>query len=355
MLMRLKHVRQFRAKGRDYVYFRPTGERLPAVDAPDFLGKYQIALRRWQKTKPEEKPGTLGGILAAYRGSPDFTQLAPRTRTDYQKVMDWLQPLDGMALVEIDGPFAFDLRDKAFEQHKRRFALYVIQVCRRVWSWSAKRGFVRGNPFRDVEEIARPKDAAKANRPWSAAELVMILARAPEHLRLPIALGAYAGIREGDMLVLPWSAYDGSQLTWRQGKTGAEVQIPVHADLRTFLEAAKRVSTQIVVSSAQRPWKTGNAFRGAFFGLLRDMERAGEVGPGLTYHGLRHTAATRLAEIGASDRAIARLLGHRSLTMARHYSETVTGQAELVKLVRRLERKPKQNGKRSVKLSSDRS
>ncbi len=41
---------------------------------------------------------------------------------------------------------------------------------------------------------------------------------------------------------------------------------------------------------------------------------------GLTFHGLRYTAATKLAEAGCSLKEIAAITGHRSLAMLEKYS-----------------------------------
>ena len=66
---------------------------------------------------------------------------------------------------------------------------------------------------------------------------------------------------------------------------------------------------------------TANGFRTMFFRLIRGLEAAGTVRPGLTFHGLRHTAGRVLADRGADPRTIAALLGHKTLQMAAHYSE----------------------------------
>ncbi len=59
---------------------------------------------------------------------------------------------------------------------------------------------------------------------------------APPELKLAIALGAYIGCAKGDMLALPWSAYDGSWSRFNQGKTRTPLEIPAHRDLRPIIE-----------------------------------------------------------------------------------------------------------------------
>jgi integrase len=53
------------------------------------------------------------------------------------------------------------------------------------------------------------------------------LERAPTHLHLRLLLALWTGQRQGDLLRLPWSAYDGTHIRLRQGKTGTRVVIPV--------------------------------------------------------------------------------------------------------------------------------
>lgn len=44
------------------------------------------------------------------------------------------------------------------------------------------------------------------------------------------------------------------------------------------------------------------------------------MAPGLTFHGLRHTVARELRELGFDMRMIADMLGQKSESMAAHYS-----------------------------------
>jgi len=44
------------------------------------------------------------------------------------------------------------------------------------------------------------------------------------------------------------------------------------------------------------------------------LAKAGKITSGLTFHGLRHTAATKLADAGADDKTIAAITGHKSMS-----------------------------------------
>ena len=71
---------------------------------------------------------------------------------------------------------------------------------------------------------------------------------------------------------------------------------------------------------AGSPW-TYSGFSTVWLRFRKDLEKADTVRPGLTLKGLRHTVATILREIGCDERTIADLLGQRTPSMARHYSD----------------------------------
>jgi integrase len=132
----------------------------------------------------------------------------------------------------------------------------------------------------------------------------LFLERAPAHLHLPLMLALWTGQRQGDLLRLPWSAYDGTHIRLRQGKTGARVVIPVGAPLKAALDATPKASPIVLVKRDGAPW-TSAGFQSAW---CRACKRVGLVG--LTFHDLRGTAVTRLALAEASEPEIATITGH---------------------------------------------
>src|SRR5262249_23667903 len=125
-------------------------------------------------------------------------------------------------------------------------------------------------------------------------------------------------------------------------KTSDPVWLPAHRDLRAILdETAKTRRAVTIVTNQAGTAYTGNGFRTLFFRLIKKLEEAGQVGPGLTFHGLRHTAGKMLADVGCDTRRIATVLGHRSEVMARHYSEEEDRRRRAVVAIKRLERRTK--------------
>ncbi len=132
-------------------------------------------------------------------------------------------------------------------------------------------------------------------------------------MHLPLLLGLWTGQRQGDLLGVTWSAYDGSHIRLRQSKSvrvkarrPIYVTIPVGAPLKVALDEAAKVkrSPTIVLNSEGSPW-TPDGFR-ASWGKACKRAKIEEV----TFNDLRGTAVTRLALVGCSEAEIATLTGH---------------------------------------------
>jgi integrase len=266
--------------------------------------------------------GSYDELWEQYRASPEWRALKPRTRSDYQAVRDWLgaaaerKPLQTMTAGDV-----FKLRDKAAGKRGRRFANYVVQVLRLTLAWGKRRDLCRDNPAVSVNLIRKPSGEAEVNRAWTKAEVDAFFDAAPRQLMVPFAMALFGGMRQGDVLRITWSAYDGSTLRWKYGKTDKGGMTAVGPGFKTILEAAKAVrgsSVQIATTAGGTPW-TSSGFRASFFKLVGKLRKAGKAGAGLTFHGLRHTIATWAREDGESEARVAAAIGDTSTAMAAVY------------------------------------
>ncbi len=320
MIVRVKGVKKVRAKGHIYFYHRKTMTRLPGQPgSAEFMAALD-ALNRKQELAAG--PGTLGALIEKYRRSPEFNVVIGKTsRSVYQEVFDYLKPIAGMPLNKIDSAFLYQVRDKAMAKKKRHFANMIITVLRLLFTWGMKRDHLDRNPALAVDPIKKPKNARIINRPWRIEELDTVLTEAPPRLLVPIAIAAYAGLRECDVVKVTWHSYDGTSFETRQQKTGNPMWVKAHYRLREILDATPHVSPNIVVSTLGKPY-TEEVLRAQFFPLIRRLVAEGKVQPGLSFHGLRHTLGTLLAEAGCDAPTIAAVLGQESTKMAEHYSKT---------------------------------
>ena len=244
-------------------------------------------------------------VLQGYQASTEFTDLMPRTRRDYTLQIRLIEkdfgdlPLRALTERGCRGLF-MEWRDK-LALKSRRQADYAWVVLARVLSWSLNRGLVAANP---CERGGRLYRGSRADKVWTLEYELAFLERAPRHLHLPLTLALWTGQRQGDLLRLTWSAYDGNRITLKQSKTGARVCIPVGSPLKAALDATPKRSPIILVNLDGKPW-TADGFRSSWRKACRS---AGVVG--VTFNDLRGTAVTRLALAGATEAEIATLTGH---------------------------------------------
>ena len=334
MIVRLKGVKKIRSKGRTYYYHRRSMTRLPGQpSSPEFAR----ALSLLNNTSTNASTaGSLGTLVTAYRASPEFAGLAPATQHKYQQTFDELKPIGDVALVHISTEFLYGWRDKKATEHSRSFANMGITVLRLMFNWGKRRGKCKTNPALDVELIRRPRNTPTKNRPWRQEEIATVLEVAPAWMVAPIAIAVYTGLRESDVVRVTWACYDGQAFETRTKKTNTPVWVPAHYRLRAVLDALPRHHDRIVVGAYGRPI-TFSRLSTAFFALLKELREEGKVGPGLSFHGLRHTLGTALAEAGCDTRTIAAVLGQASSQMAEHYSRTANRRGLVDAAMKKLE------------------
>jgi len=308
MRVRLKGLNRVKKRLADgsqvtYFYAWKGGPRLPGKPGdPEFATAYAEA----HAARAETPEGVLQTVIAAYLASPKFTDLAPRTRKDYIKHVRKIEaeyvdfPIAALSERAARGEF-LNWRDR-LAQASRRQADYTYSVLALILAWAFDRGMVPGNP---CERPGRVYRSERIDNIWTPEDEAAFLQSAPAHIGLAFMLALWTGQRQGDLLRLPWSAYDGQTMRLRQGKTRAHVVIPVGEPLRAKLDATPKKAMTILSTSRGAAWTEGG-FRASW----RTACRAAGV-EGLTFHDLRGTAVTRLAIAGCEVPEIAAITGHK--------------------------------------------
>jgi integrase len=288
------------------------------IGSPEFFA--ECARIAAVNTNIGPKPGTLGRLISEYRSHAAFLDLASQTRADYQKVFDYLKPIESEALIRFDKPLVVRIRDKAAESKGRRFANYVKAVLSIIFGFGSERGYLKANQAAGIKDIRRKKGAPEANRPWSDEERHAVLEAMPEHMRLALALMMFTGLGPKDALTLPRTFYKGGEIATQRAKTGEPVFWPAPVPLIDILcKSPVHSAITLCANSSGKPWTLGG-YRASWRKVRIKLEKTGHVGPGLTLYGLRHTVAVILREIGFDERTIADALGQKTIEMARHYA-----------------------------------
>jgi len=320
MRIRLKGINSIRKKLADgsfktYWYAWKSGPPLPGKPGePEFVAAYNtaVALRR---VAPAD---ALQSILDGYQRSEDFRSLQPSTKRSYVPLIKRIEaefaelPLAALTDRRTRGVF-MAWRDRIAQASGRRQADYAWTVLARVLSWAFDRGLTGANPCERGGRLYR--GGARRDKIWTPADEAAFLASAPTHLHLPLLLALWTGQRQGDLIRLPWSAYDGTHIRLRQSKTGQPVTVLVGAPLKAALDQARRESPIILVTTDGTPW-TSDGFRASW---RKAQAKAGIVG--VTFHDLRGTAVTRLALVGCREPEIAAVTG-LSLSAVRSILDT---------------------------------
>lgn len=307
MRIRMKGVNKVKRELADgsavtYYYAWKGGPRLPGKPGDhEFNAAYNAAVAR----KVQPPSGSLISLLMAFQDSSDWHDLAERTRKDYAKLIKIIEgkfgdfPISALADRRTRGIFMAwrDERAKA----SRRQADYGWQVLARILSWAHGRGLTAANPCEKGGRLYRGSRAANV---WTDDDEAAFLASAPPHLHLPLVLALWTGQRQGDLLNLAWTQYDGEEIRLQQGKTGMRVVIPVGGPLREFMEPLRKREGNVLLNSDGEVW-TPDGFRSSW---RKACIAAGIVG--VTFNDLRGTAVTRLALCDCREAEIATLTGH---------------------------------------------
>jgi integrase len=299
------------SNGKVYRYAFRGGPRLieePGTKA--FLAEYLKA------TKHKEQPidhGTFASIVADYRASPEYTRLRPHSKRGYERALQGLVHEYGnlpVELLEAKGMRADFLRFRDTMADRVATADITMAVLRAVLSWAVKRELIAVNK---AAEIGKLNKETRRDKTWTETECNTLITTATPQVVNSFMLALHTGQRQGDLLKLTWSAYDGSTLRLKQTKTGSSVRLRVSAELKTMLDAMPRKAVTILTNSYGRPWKQ-SAFQSAFG---RAMKKAGIEG--LTFHDLKGTFLSRGRALGFSLAELSDASGTNEQTIKRYY------------------------------------
>ena len=182
-----------------------------------------------------------------------------------------------------------------------RKADFAWSVLARVLSVAKDRGRIKTNPCERGGRIYR---VDRTSIIWDPELIARAYDGLPEHLRWAFVLALWTGQRQGDLLRLSWSSYDGNEIHVHQSKTGKRLSIPVGEPLRQELALVPKKCPMILTNLEGKPW-TSDGFRASWRTAVKALDISG-----VTFHDLRGSAITRLAEAGATHAEIVAITGH---------------------------------------------
>lgn len=290
-----------------YRYAWRGGPRLLAEPGTDaFLA--ELAAAQATRAKPKDD-GTVGYLVAFYKTTTEFTGRRETTRRDYLRYLDMIgakfgdMPIEVAADPRARGDFKEWRDGMAATPRKADLAWAVLA---RMFAVAKDRGKIPVNP---CERGGRLYVADRTDSIWTNELVEKAEKHFPDRMRWALTLALWTGQRQGDLLRLAWSGYDGAAIVVRQSKTRKALRIPAGEPLRAMLDGMKRRAPVILTTAGGMAW-TSDGFRTSWG---RACEKAGIAG--VTFHDLRGSAATRLAEAGCTVPEIATITGHSLATV----------------------------------------
>ena len=324
--------------GVEYCYLRADGTPLTSpFGSPEFFvelaDKRQKLAAKTAKVAFEEKKTkgkTLGDLIKLYKETGEYKKLSPKTYREKDWLFSWLDDFSDMPLVELTSVVLDKWQEKALEEHKTHFRNRLINIVRILWRLGMRKGLVTATNPADAFKAVKAKLAPgkpQANRPWTRHESDTVMGYVQESLRLPLCIARNTALREEDVVTLTWSAYDRTTITRMQskGELTTPVIVPVVPELKAMLDRAMlernpAPEERITLNTWGRPYTPGG-LRNSLYVKLRKLEAAGKIAPGLTFHGLRHSFATEIADAGGTAEQIMSITGQTTYAMVHLYTK----------------------------------
>lgn len=298
-------------------YWRPgrgTKKAGKSVRLPDDPTSSEFWAELERLRSPAKTIGTLPVMIDAYQASPHYMALASATRREYDRYMAVLKAtfstLDASA---IEPRHIAGFRDELGDTPAKANA--YVRAIAALYVWGRERGFASSNPADGIKKLKVGEYDPWPQWAWDIAQKHF---RA--ELRIACSLALYTGQRLGDVLNMKLGDIRENVVTVRQAKTGKTLQIPLHSELRPLVAECRERGAIYLVSRAKGEPFTVDQFHAAW---TREMEKEphGRIRrENVVFHGLRKSAAVKLAMAGCTAKEIAAVTG-QSLVMVEHYTK----------------------------------
>jgi integrase len=204
-----------------------------------------------------------------------------------------------------------------------------LKLVRSVLNTARRQALILHNP---AEAVDLPLVKSNERDVFTPDEVRALLGAASPDWKTAILLGYYVGPRLGDVVSLAWKNVELADgvIFYAQGKTGKKVVVPLHPDLEEHLLriAGDEPSGFLCPSLGEVKIGGRSGLSKQFAGL---MARAGidqrqiqssknRMFSQLSFHSLRHSFASALANLGISADVRMKLTGHKSVDVHQRYT-----------------------------------
>jgi integrase len=202
-----------------------------------------------------------------------------------------------------------------------------LKAVRSAFSSARRQGLIVYNP---ADEVEMPANNPHNRDVFSSEEIRALLHVASQEWRTLILLGYFVGGRLTDMVSLDWDSVglESGVVLYTQAKTGRRVEVPIHPDLEEHLLAIagdQRGHLCQALANSRVDGRRGlsNQFAAlmAQAGIDRRQVRSSRNRfSRKSFHSLRHSFSSVLANAGISADVRMKLTGHKSVHVHQRYT-----------------------------------
>jgi integrase len=196
-----------------------------------------------------------------------------------------------------------------------------IKILRVVLNVARRQGRITVNP---AEAVELPKVVSNTRDVFTPEQVRMLLCKANDEWQTAILAGFYLGARLTDVVNLTWENVDltGGVITYEQRKTGKPVTAPLHPDLKNhlFKLAGDNPRAPLCPTLQKRSVGGRKGLSVTFTNIMRDAGigqqqvkgkgKQGRMFSKLSFHSLRHTFTSALANANVPAEVRQKLTGH---------------------------------------------
>ncbi len=301
-----------------------TGDTLRNPNVADYLREWMNGkeLNQRPRTAARYKPVIEGFITSL--GVRATRPLVAITPADVQRYVDARRKIGSApGTVQVDG-----------------------KILRTAFNRARRMGLIASNP---VEAVDLPARNSVERGTFTGPQVRMLVDAAQGEWKTLILLGYYTGQRLMDCARLEWAVVDfaAGKLAFTQEKTTTSLVVPMHDELREHLEALASTDKPeqfVMPGMAQQPGSGRNGLSSAFKRIAGnagvDIQTVQGGGTRMiskrTFHALRHSFTSALANAGVAPELRMKLTGHKSEAIHAGYThhELETLRAAVAKLPR---------------------
>ena len=190
-----------------------------------------------------------------------------------------------------------------------------------IWKLLEKASAKIQNPWGNLAPIDDDSERGKAFSREEVEKVLEAARKIGKDWESVVMIALHTGLRYGDVAMLEWRQIDGEVIRVTPRKTqrhGIQTAFPITAAIRAALERVE-IKSDFVFPLHADMYEKGKICHHKQLAFAEVLKAAGLDGKGFTFHSLRHTAATRLAEAGVGIETRKRILGHTEDATAERY------------------------------------